>query len=264
MTSSNHDVRTSLTSWFGERLHADAVEIDDVVHHTDGFSWQTYTMTVRWRQADGAVAARGFAVRREPEDGVLAPYDVAAQYALHRALTRQPGVPVPELFGLRYGWRLEAKPDALLRTAAELVNGEPIGIYQDAGERDWLPADTPHRRFRNLATLTRSRHRGAIVVTDRRLEPATAAHAVVWRPRRLVLGVGCSSDAPADELDALLRDVVAEQSGKVEPGPRRFRSTPARSREIQRTMSDLAVEMRILAARRAELQWMQQQLGGKS
>ena len=61
-----------------------------------------------------------------------------------------------------------------------------------------------------------------------------------------------------------LRDVVAEQSGKVEPGPRRFRSTPARSREIQRTMSDLAVEMRILAARRAELQWMQQQLGGKS
>jgi aminoglycoside phosphotransferase (APT) family kinase protein len=37
-------------------------------------------------------------VRREPEDGVLAPYDVAAQYALHRALTRQPGVPVPELY----------------------------------------------------------------------------------------------------------------------------------------------------------------------
>jgi hypothetical protein len=60
-----------------------------------------------------------------------------------------------------------------------------------------------------------------------------------------------------------LREVVAVQAVKVEPGPRRFRSTPARSREIQRSMADLAVEMRILAARRAELQWMQQLLGEK-
>lgn len=61
-----------------------------------------------------------------------------------------------------------------------------------------------------------------------------------------------------------LRVVVAEQAEKVEPGPRRFRSTPTRSREIQRTMTDLAVEMRILAARRAELQWLQQLLGETS
>ena len=56
---------------------------------------------------------------------------------------------------------------------------------------------------------------------------------------------------------------MADQAVKVEPGPRRFRATPARSREIQRSMADLAVEMRILAARRAELQWMQQLLGEK-
>ncbi len=60
-----------------------------------------------------------------------------------------------------------------------------------------------------------------------------------------------------------LRDVVAASRDKVLPGPRRFRPGPAHAREIQRKMSDLGVEMRILAARRAELQWVQLQLGAK-
>jgi aminoglycoside phosphotransferase (APT) family kinase protein len=92
-------VHERLAAWFGDRLDADAVEIDGIVHHSDGFSWQTYTLTVCWRR-DGETATRGFAIRREPEDGVLAPYDVNAQYALHRALTAQPGLPVPALYWL--------------------------------------------------------------------------------------------------------------------------------------------------------------------
>jgi aminoglycoside phosphotransferase (APT) family kinase protein len=100
MTETDHDVQRALAPWFAERLHTDDVVIDDVVHHTDGFSWQTFTMTVRWCGDGGEARSRGFVVRREPEDGVLAPYDVHAQYALHHALTRQRGVPVPALYWL--------------------------------------------------------------------------------------------------------------------------------------------------------------------
>ena len=66
-------VRDRLSAWFGERLHADDVEIDDLVHHADGFSWQTYTLTARWHDESGDQLTQGYAVRREPEDGVLAP-----------------------------------------------------------------------------------------------------------------------------------------------------------------------------------------------
>ena len=99
MNASPAHVRDRLATWFGERLQVDAVEIDDLVQHTEGFSWQTYTLTARWH-CDGAPCTRGFAVRREPEDGVLAPYDVGAQYALHRQLIGREGLPVPALYWL--------------------------------------------------------------------------------------------------------------------------------------------------------------------
>ena len=46
-------------------------------------------------------------MRREPEDGLLAPYDIEGQYRLHEALVRLGGVPVP---GLRW---LELDPSVL-------------------------------------------------------------------------------------------------------------------------------------------------------
>ena len=93
-------MRDRISAWLAERLHADDVEIADLVHHADGFSWQTYTFTARWRDEAGRESVRGYAVRREPEDGVLAPYDIRAQYALHRQLVGRPGIPMPELYWL--------------------------------------------------------------------------------------------------------------------------------------------------------------------
>lgn len=81
----------ALAAWLGERLGS-SVEIDEWRRHTEGFSWQTFTFRARW--ADGEL---GLAVRREPEDGLLAPYDIEGQYRLHQALGEQGTVPVPRL-----------------------------------------------------------------------------------------------------------------------------------------------------------------------
>lgn len=86
------NVAGALAPWFAHHLGVGSVEIGDVKRHAEGWSWQTYTMTV-----DG----RGYAVRREPEDGLLAPYDIAAQYRLHEALcARGEGIPMPALVAL--------------------------------------------------------------------------------------------------------------------------------------------------------------------
>ncbi|MCP3976937.1 MAG: phosphotransferase family protein [bacterium] len=95
------EVRGALTPWFGAKLGGD-VSIADLKRHAEGWSWQTYTMTV---VADGV--EHGFAVRREPESGLLEPYDIEGQYRLHRAVVDHSDVPMP---GLRW---LEMSPDVL-------------------------------------------------------------------------------------------------------------------------------------------------------
>lgn len=94
-------VESALADWFSARLGADDVELHQFRRHTEGFSWQTYTMVARWTDADhGRLREQGYAVRVEPTDGLLAPYDIDGQFALHEAVLRQPGIPMPALFWL--------------------------------------------------------------------------------------------------------------------------------------------------------------------
>lgn len=93
-------IDAALSGWFGRRLAADDVQLRELRRHTEGFSWQTYTMSASWTDAAGAQQQQGYAVRVEPSDGLLAPYDIDGQFSLHGAVLEQPGIPMPELFWL--------------------------------------------------------------------------------------------------------------------------------------------------------------------
>lgn len=96
MTPGRAEVLGGLTRWFSQHLGADHLTLRDLHQHTEGFSWQTYTVTVVTPDGD----AKGYAVRREPEDGLLAPYDTAQQYRIHRAVVDHSDVPMPTLVAL--------------------------------------------------------------------------------------------------------------------------------------------------------------------
>src|SRR5262249_4260379 len=66
------------------------------------WSWQTYTLDVETKAADGARERRGFAVRVEPRDGLLAPYDIDGQFQLHRAVLDHSDVPMADLYWLEH------------------------------------------------------------------------------------------------------------------------------------------------------------------
>lgn len=109
-----------------------------------------------------------------------------------------------DLFGRAFGWRIEGWENVTAASAA-VVNGEPVAIYQDAGEADWWPADRPlppglHR----VATLAEcAAGAAALVVTDRAEVPAAVRQkAVLYRPRCLVVGVGCNRGTAAAEIRA--------------------------------------------------------------
>lgn len=87
----------NLGPWLAERLGAESVALEDLRRHVEGWSWETYTFTAVWTDRDGAVQRQGLALRREPEDGLLAPYDITGQYSLHEAIVRETALPMPRL-----------------------------------------------------------------------------------------------------------------------------------------------------------------------
>jgi aminoglycoside phosphotransferase (APT) family kinase protein len=98
--SSTDRVAQSLAPWFSAKLGR-PVTVTELSRSAEGFSWLIYTLTVRAEDpAPGEPASWDFAIKQEPDDGVLAPYDVRWQYELNRAVARQKVVPVPEVYWL--------------------------------------------------------------------------------------------------------------------------------------------------------------------
>ena len=116
-----------------------------------------------------------------------------------------------DLLGQEYGWRIEASAAMVTRASAAVVNGEPVGVYQDAGEQDWWDAEKPLpenlticRTVEELADFP-----NVLLISDRTdvsdrvtgLKPETL---VVYRPRSLVVGVGSRRGVEVDEMEKLL------------------------------------------------------------
>ena len=96
-------VAEALTPWFRDRLGVDEIEIVDLRRHAEGWSWQTYTMDVeRPAPEAGGRVRHGYAVRVEPHDGLLAPYDIDGQFRLHRAILDHSDVPMADLYWLEH------------------------------------------------------------------------------------------------------------------------------------------------------------------
>ncbi len=125
-----------------------------------------------------------------------------------------------DLLGAEFGWTIEADPVEITRASSAVVNREPVGIYQSAGESSWWPKgrELPPNItvLPCLDSLRLSESAAALIITDESdpyLSEGTtlanalpATHIVLYRPRTLVVGMGCRRGVPAGELEQLLRD----------------------------------------------------------
>jgi cobalt-precorrin 5A hydrolase/precorrin-3B C17-methyltransferase len=123
-------------------------------------------------------------------------------------------LPALDSIGRKEGWQVEASPETLKRASAAIVSGEAAVVFQDAGERGPI-ADLPPDWPRVASEVDVGSWPGPrLVVSDRILGPAVVAPpsrdapVVVYRPRTLVLGVGCSLGAPSDEIETLARSAL--------------------------------------------------------
>ncbi|MGI0068895.1 MAG: cobalt-precorrin 5A hydrolase, partial [Nitrosopumilaceae archaeon] len=99
-----------------------------------------------------------------------------------------------DLVGKEFGWTTD-DDSTITRVSAFMVNEEKIGIYQDAGEKDWW---TPKKEFpKNITVynsfeeLRDSNSKGYLIISDKTIEDKELLKtAVVYRPKTLVVGVG--------------------------------------------------------------------------
>lgn len=121
------------------------------------------------------------------------------------------GFPALDLLGRDRGWAIE-DATGLTRASAAIINGEPIGVYQDAGEEEWW-REAPNNlvRFSSIGHLLNASVVARVVISDRVLPINGVEGAlVVFRPKTLVVGIGCVRGAPVDELDELVRTTLAD------------------------------------------------------
>ena len=121
-----------------------------------------------------------------------------------------------DLLGREFGWRIEASSAMVTRASAAVVNGEPVGVYQDAGERDWWDADKPLPSNLNICESVEelSQYPNVLLISDRTdvsdgvaaFQPQTL---VMYRPSSLVVGVGSRRGVGIEELELLLHRTFA-------------------------------------------------------
>ena len=128
-----------------------------------------------------------------------------------------------DILGREFGWRLADPVRNTLQAAAALVGGGPVGFIQETGEPDWWPLDRPLppgvRCARNCDEIDPADHEALLIVSDRlleRLRPEHWAKAVVYRPRSLVLGIGCDRQTPYDLIDRGVRQFLSEAGLAIE------------------------------------------------
>lgn len=120
------------------------------------------------------------------------------------------GAPAADLIGRDFGWRVE-NPADLKTLAAALVNGDPVGLMQEAGEQDWHTGSLPSNvaRYARLAELLRAGPHAAILISDRSVAGMARSGWVWYRPRTLVLGIGCIRGASEAEIADLTERTLA-------------------------------------------------------
>lgn len=122
-----------------------------------------------------------------------------------------------DILGRELGWTLDDPDRNVTRGCAAVVNAAPVLFVQETGEPSWWPEDRPLppgvRYATSLDGVDPSAFEILLIATDRDIRgshPACWANAVIYRPRSLVLGLGCDRGASPQMVQRGVETLLAE------------------------------------------------------
>lgn len=113
-------------------------------------------------------------------------------------------IPV-DLVGREFGWKIDGD-SSVTRISALMVNEEKIGIYQDAGEKNWWKSDLPKNVtvYQSIDKMTGSDCKAYLIISDRIIDDTIAEKSVIYRPQTLVVGIGLHGDTTKEKIKECL------------------------------------------------------------
>lgn len=121
-----------------------------------------------------------------------------------------------DILGRELGWQLDDPDRNVTRGCAAVVNASPVLFVQETGEPVFWPEDKSLPPGVVYATSLEGVDLAAwemlLVATDRDLRASAdvVEKAVVYRPKTLVLGVGCDRDTPPDLVERGVTELLAK------------------------------------------------------
>jgi len=107
-----------------------------------------------------------------------------------------------DLLGKEFGWKIE-DDSTVTKISAFMVNEEEIGVYQDAGNKDWWNKKLPINViiYSSMEELKNSQAKGLLIMTDKEIDNKEIfRNSVVYRPPTLVVGVGLHGDTTKETI----------------------------------------------------------------
>jgi cobalt-precorrin 5A hydrolase len=124
-----------------------------------------------------------------------------------------------DILGRELGWELDDPDRNVTRGCAAVVNAATVAFVQETGEPDWWPEDKPLPEgvvyFSSLDAVEPERFEIVLIASDRELReshPRHWANAVIYRPKSLVLGLGCDRGASLEMVERGIDTVLARHA----------------------------------------------------
>lgn len=118
-------------------------------------------------------------------------------------------IPV-DILGRELGWTTELDRN-ITKVSAAVVNEEPIAFVQETGERNWWKRETPLPKNIKVTTLEEARDfKAVLLVTDRLIDDPILEKTVIYRPKSLVLGMGCDRGVTCEQVEEFVRATLRE------------------------------------------------------
>lgn len=121
-----------------------------------------------------------------------------------------------DILGREFGWTLDDPDRNVTRGCAAVVNACPVLFVQETGEPGWWPQNQPLpegvRYATSLADADPQAFEILLIATDREIRgthPEHWSNAVIYRPKSLVLGLGCDRGIAFDVLERGIASILA-------------------------------------------------------
>ncbi|MDQ4073503.1 MAG: cobalamin biosynthesis protein [Thermoproteota archaeon] len=118
-----------------------------------------------------------------------------------------------DLVGKKLGWVIDDYKN-VTKVSAMMVNEDKIGVFQDAGEKDWLSIGSMPKNVEivdNLTDLKTDKYNASLIITDKLItDDLLLTKSVVYRPKTLVVGIGLHWTTSKETIETGIKSVLEE------------------------------------------------------